>query len=497
MGCCAIVLDGHEDQSRVGVFTTVFAALLGSKELVAQMNLPYDFGEFLRLLPESPFNPTLSLKASKKPKKAVKTGTAPMISSSLRCILLLQNISQPYLAHLEALLELWDRNQSRFPFPISIELVIDDPVTFTRMDARFRARLEIKAPQSLTWTKQFNSLLVRLAREEASIPLPSGEIVRNWARSQAPLPAVLKELRFLLISRSTLPAASDSLAWKRAVFVFVSRLLEAMCLESEHIRLSEVYAWLMTGQFLTSAECSRIGNALKSLQPAEFVRLLAGIATAEKNESAPLKELKVFVSREMARPLEILLNDTSEPKSVDRLKDTQLDLIAHLWKFLRLHNLDIDDGKDTAVAFLSDKTGELRKAFDANPLTALQTALKHPVFYLNCKCCGSIDFAPEDKLTYKSLAQALKTINRPCLPDAALLYRLSLELSTKTVNLVEWFTSFAAIVGGEKGPLLQSRFFKAVHELQLVGMVSEFGDSKRKRRSVDRFNLTDSLADSS
>lgn len=38
-----------------------------------------------------------------------------------------------------------------------------------------------------------------------------------------------------------------------------------------------------------------------------------------------------------------------------------------------------------------------------------------------------------------------------------------------------------------------ARFFKSLNELQLIGMVSEFGSSRRKRKSVERFNLSDSL----
>ena len=38
-----------------------------------------------------------------------------------------------------------------------------------------------------------------------------------------------------------------------------------------------------------------------------------------------------------------------------------------------------------------------------------------------------------------------------------------------------------------------ARFFKSLNELQLIGMVSEFGRSRRKRKSVERLNLSDSL----
>jgi hypothetical protein len=39
----------------------------------------------------------------------------------------------------------------------------------------------------------------------------------------------------------------------------------------------------------------------------------------------------------------------------------------------------------------------------------------------------------------------------------------------------------------------RARFFKSLNELQLIGMVSEFGKSRRKRKFVDRFNITDTL----
>ncbi len=39
----------------------------------------------------------------------------------------------------------------------------------------------------------------------------------------------------------------------------------------------------------------------------------------------------------------------------------------------------------------------------------------------------------------------------------------------------------------------RARFFKAVNELQLVGMFTEFGSSRKKRRQIERLNIHDSL----
>lgn len=83
-------------------------------------------------------------------------------------------------------------------------------------------------------------------------------------------------------------------------------------------------------------------------------------------------------------------------------------------------------------------------------MVALQTALKHPVFYLDCSttarpCCGRIRY--RTTLSSATLPRQLTTINRPALSDTVLLYRLSLECGGRLVNLVDWFGSFCAVLG--------------------------------------------------
>lgn len=97
------------------------------------------------------------------------------------------------------------------------------------------------------------------------------------------------------------------------------------------------------------------------------------------------------------------------------------------------------------------------------------------------------------------MASALHTLKLPehKSKDLAILYRLSVECG-RNINIRDWFRSFISSIEGkdadeaERDEVLLSRFSRAMHEMQLMGLIQPSG---RKRDLMERLVIADQLQD--
>lgn len=124
------------------------------------------------------------------------------------------------------------------------------------------------------------------------------------------------------------------------------------------------------------------------------------------------------------------------------------------------------------ILFFSD-VANVRKQILGSPRGALHMALSNPAHYLKCSCC--------QLTTSESLVDTL--------PDICLAYKLHRECG-KHINLYDWLQAFSAIIKPDcddeqrhQDPVIQSRFSRAVAELQFLGFIKS---SNRKTDHVIR-----------
>ncbi|KAG6451805.1 hypothetical protein O3G_MSEX007352 [Manduca sexta] len=123
------------------------------------------------------------------------------------------------------------------------------------------------------------------------------------------------------------------------------------------------------------------------------------------------------------------------------------------------------------ILFFND-VSNVKKQIVGSPRGALHTALSNPAHYLQCTCC--------------QLASSESVVGS--LPDLCLAYKLHRECG-KHINLYDWLQAFAAVLRPDddedrhQHPVVQSRFTRAVAELQFLGFIKS---SKRKTDHVMR-----------
>lgn len=422
---CVAVIDCALIDSKVDLFEQVFTGLLKGVTL----KLAYDFSEF----------------ASKFPVK-VKSAT-----------LILKNAAQLNPSALDDLLKLWKRGcaSGKLASKPKLSLILDSTALFLGMDTQLRSSFALEEINPLNTGTVFEDLLTEMTLK---LPLWIGpQLISVFAEESRTatlsLQSLLRRLKLLCLLHSNLfekQACSSSSAKIRAMLMFLRPMLSA-----DPGAFVRFYCSILSGS-LEHADCLfALLNTLKSLPPAQFMAqftssLAVLSAISKKLGKATLGQsaeaLKAELNSSVLAPLKKVV-ESKTATSIDALKDAQLDTITAFSRKLISISLSIPSDE-----MLSDNSGWLRRAFDADPSVALQYALKHPMLYLNCNCCGSLADGP---LTSETIRTRLNTVNRPCLPDTCLLYRLTIEFPSKSINLVDLFSSFSAVLSAPKStPLL-------------------------------------------
>lgn len=468
----AVIVDCAEIEGKTDFFTEIFTGILGKPA----GPIPYDFSAFL-----AAFN---------------------AIKPTQDIVLIINNSAQINLSHLDDFVRLWERKGKDFLVVPQLKFVFDDSVSFMGMEARLRDRFRVHEYQVPRVMQVFDELVVDMIRSGFPLLLHPSLMKRfvGLAVSETvSFSSILNQLKFLFISHydnntsdvigGTLPTAMTQ------EFLFITELSAKL----KQIRPSapalspanDFFAVCFEGILVDSQAYAELLNELKSLAPNDFV----GLFTLMKNEMSEkanekISSLTETIKKEIVSTMKSKMTTSS---SSAKLKDVQLDLIKSISDHLKLSN---KSDHIPACLVVMDERGNVRRAFEADPQASLETSLKFPSFYLNCKssCCVNESIDTAVKSCHLQSRLSAVCLNRPSMPDICLLYRLSLEIQCKSINLFSWYNSFLAVLNAKKAsPLLTARFFKSLNELQLIGMVSEFGRSRRKRKFVDRFNITDSL----
>ncbi|KAL5244172.1 hypothetical protein ACI65C_011582 [Semiaphis heraclei] len=108
-----------------------------------------------------------------------------------------------------------------------------------------------------------------------------------------------------------------------------------------------------------------------------------------------------------------------------------------------------------------DDLPSIKRKIVGEDRAAQYTAFINPQYYINCDCC-ELEFTE----------QIFKTM-----PDLSIVYKLHLESRFDQINIYDWLQKFISIVGPDQNddddidPELQSRFVRAVNELQHLGYI--------------------------
>ena len=413
----AVALDCAGIESKTEFFTEIFEGII-SKNSCEKLSISYDFSAFLT-----------ALKPLKKANGAFED-----------IVIIFNNSSQINLSHLDDFVRLWERKSKTLP---KLKFVFDDSVSSMGMEARLRDRFRIKEINVPRVHEVFDDFVIEMVNNELPFllhPQLMKRFVDLTISETISLNSILNQVKFLLISHFNTVIAEDptNFAGLKDVFLFITEL----SLKLKKIRPSapllspskDFYSVVLGGILVDSQAFAEIVNELKSLAPNDFVSLFP--QTCEESKS----KLNLFVTK-MIDELKVKLSNSNS----SQIKDFQLDLITSLSNFLRSYEISIP-----SAYVITDQKGNVRRAFEADPLTALQVALKYPSVYLNCKncCLSSSEEIASVPLSSTNLNSRLAPLfhNKSTMFDVCLLYRLSLEFPYKSINLMSWYKSFSSIV---------------------------------------------------
>lgn len=451
-----VSIDCATVDSRAEFFSQVFSRALAGNGNGDELTIPYDFCAFAQAF------------------------------KCARLTLLLRNAAQLNPAFLDDFVELWMRGcaSGRLSGRPAVSLIVDSNALLLGMDSCQRARFTLEPlPQAGVATAAaavFDELLLQMSVQlpfwvEPSVVQRLSELFRSGVLG---VPALLKRFKFLVLLRQVeqqqqkpgLDAAVND--WSgRALLLLLRKLSSQRAAASSFVAF---YSALLDASLPHSEVFAQLLDDLKLMTPHAFVALFtealsvvraagklpglgeaaatatATIATVTEACNKATAALDAHLSAAVLEPLKQAVSGSDTASSADAFKDAQFDAIAALTAEVRRLATGF-----APRSVLSDERGALRKAFDADPSVALQYALKHPQLYLNCTCCGTITAsasASAGSLTAESLRCALSTVNRPCLLDPCLLYRLSLEFPSRSINLVDLCESFCAVLDGKTPP---------------------------------------------
>lgn len=406
-----VVLDCSSIESKTEFFSEIFEGIIRESSSDKLM-IPSDFSEFSAAL-------------------------KPNVND---IVIIFNNSSQINLTHLDDFVRLWERKKLRSS--PRLRFIFDDSVCFLGMESRLRDHFRVRDVQVPRVNEVFDDLVVEMINNQLPVLLHP-ELMKRFVgltcSGTISLTSILNQLKFLLISHfSKRNSTSQSVfGGLKDIFMFITELSSNL----RRIRPStpllspskDFYSVILWGNLVDSQAYFEIVNELKSLGPNDFVSLFKNIHNTDKSDN-----LAVFVNNMIAGLKGKISCSTSA-----QIKDFQLDLVTSLSNFLRSMKVVVPDDY-----VINDPKGNVRKAFEADPLAALQVALKYPSVYLNCKngcCCISLTDTP---LCSSNLNSRLAPLfhNKSTMLDICLLYRLSLEFPSKSINLMSWYKSFSSIV---------------------------------------------------
>ena len=471
-----IILDCVQIESKTEFFSEIFQGIIHDLkiETSTQSIISYDFKSFL-----DTFNTI-------KPTKDI--------------VLLFKNSSQVNLSHLNDFVRLWERRLKDFAAISQLKFVFDDSVSFMGMESRLRDRFQVQEGRweggSIPSIQQvFDELIIESVRNDVPFllhPILMKRFIQSTVTSTISLNSLISQIKFLIISHHEYHnyKNSDSFCQNfKQVLLFISELsinLKSLRPSGHLFSASkDFYSIIFNGVLTESQTFIEICNELKSLKTNEFALIFkktisadninededtksdknkdvllvdnfADSADAEKEFDDNYKSshsyshsscsLEEFVRIEIiSKFIEKASNSNKGQENL--LKDTQLHLINLLSEHLKTLPITIPK-----CSIINDPIGNVRRAFEADPQVALQTALKFPLIYLNCghsKTCCTSELFNFTSISSSELISQTKIINnnRSGMLDTCLLYRISLEFNFKSINLYSWYKSFISIVG--------------------------------------------------
>lgn len=418
-GSVVVALDCSEVESKTEFFSEIFEGIIRESS-ADKLMIPSDFSEFFAAL-----------------KPNVKD-----------IVVIFNNSSQINLTHLDDFVRLWERKKMKSS--PRLRFIFDDSVCFLGMESRLRDHFRVKDVQVPRVNEVFDYLVIELINNQLPFLLHP-ELMKRFVdltySGTISLTSILNQLKFLLIShfsKRKSGSQQDTFGGLKDIFKFITEL----SINLRQIRPStpvlspskDFYSVILWGNLVDSQAYFEIINELKSMGPNDFVSLFKNIC----NSTEKSDKLAGFVDSMIAGLKEKISTSTSA-----QIKDFQLDLVTTLSDFLRSIKIIIPDDY-----VINDPKGNVRKAFEADPLAALQVALKYPSVYLNCKngCCCSSAVSNDVPLCSSNLNSRLAPLfhNKSTMLDICLLYRLSLEFPSKSINLMSWYKSFSSIVTTSK-----------------------------------------------
>lgn len=407
-----VVLDCSEIESKTEFFSEIFEGII-RETCTEKLMIPSDFSEFSSVL---------------------KANVNDIV-------LVFNNSSQINLTHLDDFVRLWERKKLKSS--PRLRFIFDDSVSFLGMESRLRDHFRVKDVQVPRVNEVFDDLVTEIINNQLPFLLHP-ELMKRFVdltiSGTISLTSILNQLKFLLIShfskRNT--KSHDTLAGLKDIFNFVtelSRNLKRIRPSTPHLSPSkDFYSVILWGNLVDSQAYFEIINELKSLGPNDFVSLFKNVYNDKSDKLTEF--INVMISG---------LKEKISTSNSAQIKDFQLDLVTSLSNFLRSMKISIPDDY-----VINDPKGNVRKAFEADPLAALQVALKYPSVYLNCKngCCSASSSDLNVPLCSSTLNSRLAPLfhNKSTMLDICLLYRLSLEFPSKSINLMSWYKSFSSIV---------------------------------------------------
>lgn len=403
-----IVLDCADIESKTEFFTEIFKGILDGDS--CKMSISYDFASFLK---------NFKLKATES------------------FIIVFNNSSQINLSHLDDFVRLWERKSAILP---KLKFLFDDSVSFLGMEARLRDRFRFQEVKLPSVKEVFDEFVIESINNELPFLLHPQLMKRFVDLTETnSLNSLMNQMKFLLISHfNTGERILSDVKGLKDIFIFITDLSSKL----KKIRPSapllspskDFYSVVLSGILSDSQAYTEITNELKSLAPNDFVSLFK-----MSKDHGYKSKLNEFINQMISEMKE----NSSKVSKESKIKDFQLDSITSLSSFIRSYEISIP-----VDYVINDQKGNVRRAFESDPQAALQVALKFPSVYLNCKNCCFSSGEQISNLSSSNLNQILSPLfhNKPTMLDICLLYRISLEFPTKSINIMSWYKSFSSIV---------------------------------------------------
>ena len=429
----SIVLDCAEIESKTEFFTEIFKGILGEfGGEFSNMLISYDFAAFLKEI-KSTANANTNANANANAKVE-------------DVLLIFNNSSQINLSYLDDFVRLWERKSNQLP---KLKFVFDDSVSFLGMESRLRDRFRVKELKVARVNEVFDDFVIEIINNDLPFllhPQLMKHFVDLTTSETITFNSLLNQIKFVLISHFSsntlnIDDMNVNIIGLKDIFMFITDL----SIKLKKIRPStpslspskDFYSVILDGILVDSQAYAEIVNELKSLAPNDFISLF--------NENVyGFKGLKSSKLNEFIKKMKEEMKEEISNSNSSKIKDFQLDLITSISSFIRSYEVLIPTDY-----VINDKKGNLRRAFEADPQTALQFALKFPSIYLNCckNCCSNEEISSMSAIpSFSSSILSPLFHNKSKMLDICLLYRISLEFPSKSINLMSWYKSFSSIV---------------------------------------------------